>query len=254
EVALRLDAQVPAAVLPQLLEHVVEERDPRRRARLPGAVDVECELDLGLLRLAVLLRRPVHATLTSSTASRSAARKASFSSGVPTVTRRLPANRGQLEKSRTRTPRSTSRCQSACPSPWTRSRTKFAPDGNAVTPSTFSSSAWSRSRSRTRSVTRSSISPPYRRASTPASCVGAARWYGRTTFSSSSTTHGGATQKPRRSAAIDQTFEYVRATTSGPSSATSRIALRSANSPYASSTTTRPSVASRSASTVSAGS
>ena len=46
----------------------------------------------------------------------------------------------------------------------------------------------------------------------------------------------------------------MRATTSGRSSATSRIALRSANSPYASSTTTKPSVAPSSASTVSAGS
>src|SRR5207244_12737147 len=120
EVALRLDAQVPPAVLPELLEHVVEEGDPGRRARLPRAVDVERELDLGLLRLAVLLRRPAHATLTSCTASRSAARKASFSSGVPTVTRRHPAKRGQPEKPRTRTPRSTSRCQRAGPAPCTR--------------------------------------------------------------------------------------------------------------------------------------
>src|SRR5260370_8716073 len=49
--------------------------------RSPRAVDVERQLDLGLLRLAALPRRPTHATLTSSTASRSAARKASFSSG-----------------------------------------------------------------------------------------------------------------------------------------------------------------------------
>ena len=32
----------------------------------------------------------------------------------------------------------------------------------------------------------------------PASCVGTDRWYGSTTFSSSATTHGGATQKPSR--------------------------------------------------------
>src|SRR6266545_1384837 len=88
EVAFRLDTQVPAPVLAELLQHVVEERDPGRRARLAHAVDVERELDLGFLRLAVLLRRPAHATLTSSTASRSAARNVSFSSGVPTVTRK----------------------------------------------------------------------------------------------------------------------------------------------------------------------
>src|SRR6266511_3389213 len=160
EVAFGIDAQVPAAVLAELLQHVVEERDPGRRARLAGAVDVERELNLGLLRLAVLLRRPAHATLTSSTASRRAARKVSFSSGVPTVTRRHSASRGQSEKSRTRTPRSTSRCQRACPSPCTRTSTKLAPDGNTVTPSTAPSSARSRSRSWTRSETRSSISEP----------------------------------------------------------------------------------------------
>ena len=46
-----------------------------------------------------------------------------------------------------------------------------------------------------------------RSAVVPAACVSAARWYGSTTFSSSFTTHGGATQKPSRSAASDQTFE-----------------------------------------------
>src|SRR5262249_319921 len=145
EGALGVDAQIPATVLAQLLEHVVEERDARRHAGLAGPVDVEREADLGLFRLALLVRGSApgvaHAAGTSWTAAGSAVRKESFSSGVPTVTRRQSCSRGQLEKSRTRTPRSTRRCQTACPSPCTRTSTKLAPDGSAVTPSTASSSA-----------------------------------------------------------------------------------------------------------------
>ena len=40
--------------------------------------------------------------------------------------------------------------------------------------------------------------------------MGALRWYGRTTFSSSSTTHAGATQKPRRKARERNDKEVAR--------------------------------------------
>ena len=50
--------QVEAAVLPELLEHVVEERDAGRRRRVAGAVDGELELDRRLLGGALLRGRP----------------------------------------------------------------------------------------------------------------------------------------------------------------------------------------------------
>ena len=74
------------------------------------------------LVVAVLLRRRSrgHRDVRPSPAgasSRSAARKASFSSGVPMVTRRQSVEAGPAEKSRTSTPWSTSCCHSAWPSP-----------------------------------------------------------------------------------------------------------------------------------------
>ena len=66
----------------------------------------------------------------SRTSSR-AARKASSSSGVPTVTRRQPARRGHDEQSRTSTDRSTRPFQTSRPSASSgRKRTKLAPDGH----------------------------------------------------------------------------------------------------------------------------
>ena len=81
---------------------------------------------------------------------------------------------------------------------------------------------------------RGSRARPCRRAASAPTAL-----YGSATFSSSSTTHAGATAKPSRIAASDHTFEYVRTTTSGRDSSTSSIALHGANSPYASSTTSR---------------
>ena len=54
EVAGGIDPQIEPGVLAELLEHVVEERDARRRRRAPCAVDLEDEVDGCLLRDAVL--------------------------------------------------------------------------------------------------------------------------------------------------------------------------------------------------------
>ena len=54
EVAGGIDPQIEPGVLPELLEHVVEERDTRRCRGAPCAVDLEDEVDGCLLRDAVL--------------------------------------------------------------------------------------------------------------------------------------------------------------------------------------------------------
>ena len=55
EVAGGIDPEIEPGVLPELLEHVVEERDAGRGGRAPRAVDLEDEVDGCLLRDAVLL-------------------------------------------------------------------------------------------------------------------------------------------------------------------------------------------------------
>jgi hypothetical protein len=54
EVAGGLDAEIEATMLAELLEHVVEERDAGGRGGAPDAVDLELEVDGGLLGDAVL--------------------------------------------------------------------------------------------------------------------------------------------------------------------------------------------------------
>ena len=51
EIALRVDREVEARVLAELLEHVVEERDAGRDRRRARAVDDERDVDRRLLRL-----------------------------------------------------------------------------------------------------------------------------------------------------------------------------------------------------------
>jgi hypothetical protein len=55
EVARGLDTEIEPGVLPELLEHVVEEGDPRGRAGVPATVDLKREVDRGLLGDTVLL-------------------------------------------------------------------------------------------------------------------------------------------------------------------------------------------------------
>ena len=50
DVALGPERQVEESVHRHELEHVVEERQPRRDLRLPRAVQREADLDVGLLR------------------------------------------------------------------------------------------------------------------------------------------------------------------------------------------------------------
>src|SRR5262249_7146666 len=108
EVALRLDGEVESRVLSELFDHVVEERDAGGDARRSGSVDDKRDGDGRLLGLTPQLGAPRRRTdighrTTSGRASPSAARNASFSAGVPTVTRKQPSIRGHEEKSRTRT-------------------------------------------------------------------------------------------------------------------------------------------------------
>ena len=87
--------QVEPAVLPELLEHVVEEGMPVDADARPLPSTSSVELDGGLLGGALLLRRLRDIRLRPPGAtSRSAARNASFSSGVPMVTRRQPVEPG----------------------------------------------------------------------------------------------------------------------------------------------------------------
>ena len=51
EVALRADPQIEQGVLGQQLEHVVEKADARLDIGLTGAVQLQLQLDLGLVRL-----------------------------------------------------------------------------------------------------------------------------------------------------------------------------------------------------------
>ena len=52
DVTLRAHGQIEQAVLGEALEHVVEEGDPGRDLVLAGAVEIELDRDVGLLRLA----------------------------------------------------------------------------------------------------------------------------------------------------------------------------------------------------------
>src|SRR5262249_36303207 len=49
QVAFGLDREVDAGMARQKLEHVVEEADPGRDRRNAGAVEIDCDLDVGLL-------------------------------------------------------------------------------------------------------------------------------------------------------------------------------------------------------------
>ncbi len=148
--------------------------------------------------------------------SASAPRKASFSAGVPTVTRRQSVSRGHPEQSRTSTLRSRSACQTCRPVRCRgRNSTKLAPLGTTSI-SIAAIASLMRSRSATISFTRSSMSSTKRNASRPAICLAASRWYGSTTLSSSATSHAGPTRYPRREAAMLHVFENVRTTTSAP--------------------------------------
>ena len=228
EVARRDDPQVEAAVLPELLEHVVEERDAGRRRRAARAVDDErrarswspwwsrCCSRAAVVAFVIVdhLRQDRRA---------SAARNASFSAGVPMVTRRQsssawPAREVAHEHPLLDQPLPERvAVAGGAEQQEVRARREH---GDAVDVGERRGDPLPL---RDQRRTRSSISAPSSSASRcPRSGWPTTRWYGSTTFSSSATTHGGATAKPSRSAAIDHTFEYVRTTTSGRSSRRAR--------------------------------
>ena len=131
QVALGLDGQVEQAVLAELVEHVVVEADAGGDVDLPGAVEIDLDEDLGLLGGALDAAHAAHCHRWSpSSAARTASRNASFSSGVPAVTRSQPGR----PTSRTSTPCSSSACQTACASANRPNRTKLASESATSQP------------------------------------------------------------------------------------------------------------------------
>ena len=194
-------------MLAELLEHVVEERDAGRDARRARAVDRRAtSVDRRLLRLAPQLglraRSAAVIVTTSGRTSPSAARNASFSSGVPTVTRRQPSTRGHDEKSRTSTP-----CVEQ-PLPQLVRVAVDAERAGSSRPTGTRRCPCSRRRARRtagrapRRATRPAAPSRAAKSSAtvPATCVGTDRLYGSSTFSSSAIIHAGATAKPSRTA------------------------------------------------------
>ena len=197
----------------------------RSRCRCPSTSSTRSILVSLVARWRSAPLRHLHAASSAST-SRSAASNASSSSGVPTVIRRQFVERGQREVAHEDAAVDQALARAAWPSPSTRTSTKLAPDGYTVSPgrrarAPTTGAARSRASRRARASPRRSAAPRC-----PASWVAADRWYGSTTFSSSLTSGAGPTTNPSRSAASDHTFEYVRTTTSGTSSATSSSALQ----------------------------
>ena len=191
EVARGLHREVEAAVAAELVEHVVEERQPggdrrprpwARRGR--GATAIVVSL---VVRCLGRRRELMHRT------SSRAARKRVVLVGVPMVTRRQPSRRGHDEQSRTSTDRSSSACHTVVAVA-------------AVGPEQHEVGARRPHRRRGRSARRGRPAGPAprrarrpaapsrrrsRSARRPATCLTASRWYGSTTFSSSATSHGG---------------------------------------------------------------
>ena len=224
---VRRDREVEAAVLAELLEHVVEERDAGRRRRVAVPVEHEVDVDVGLLGGPVPRGRSGVIGLIDAPLSRSArpatVRKASFSAGVPTVTRRQSSTPGQLEKSRTSTPRSTSASQTA---------RGHAPGGRGTAGSSRRTGTprCRRARRARRTAAHAprpgtgpglSISSTWSSARIPASCVATSRWYGSTTLSSSATTHGRDARSRGAARRATTPWSTCASTTSARSSSTS---------------------------------
>src|SRR5205823_12678255 len=112
KVARGLDRQVEATVLSELGEHVIEERQAGTHLGVAGTIDDEPNADRRLLGVA--LKTPCPRCAHASTSCK-ADKKASFSVGVPTVTRRQPSSRGQLAQLRTRTDLSTNSSHTLSP-------------------------------------------------------------------------------------------------------------------------------------------
>ena len=174
--------EVEAAVAPELLDHVVEEGEAGRDHARTRCRRGRGDLDRGLFGPVGRLRRAGGSVAVMRSPSR-AARKRSFSSGVPMVTRRHPSSPTQLEQSRTSTDRSKRRCQTSCaPAPGGAEEDEVGIRGPGSTGRAARASA-SRSRSATIVATRVGhlVGEAAVQRCRPAGSGD--RWYGRTTAS-----------------------------------------------------------------------
>src|SRR6187399_1589622 len=89
QIAFCLDRQVHATVARELREHVIEEGNPGINRVLTCSVEIQLNLDIGLIRLARFGYDAgfFHRFTSFGRALSSAARNLLFCSGVPTVTR-----------------------------------------------------------------------------------------------------------------------------------------------------------------------
>src|SRR5581483_326628 len=155
QIALRFDLEVDHGVARDLVQHVVEEADAGGELGPAGAVEIELDANLGFQRVASHFRFAHFRVLwrldddldQPLRLSCRAERKASFSGGVPTVTRRQFSSCG-CDPCRFLI--RTLRCFSLSKTPaasGTRNRMKFAKLGHGRTPGTRASARYSRSRS-----------------------------------------------------------------------------------------------------------
>src|SRR5436190_1924268 len=217
--------QRPPRVLPELLEHVVEESEPGLGSGLGVTIQVERDRDLGLLRGPFHARRPAHPST-----SFIARRNRSVSCSLPAVTRSEPGT--TVDMSRISTPRSSRPCQTT---PWSTggtNRTKLASDGRTLTPGITASSWPIRSRCRRTESSRASASERWWSATTAAVCCSDDRWYGSRTRSRSPTIDGAVRTYPTRAPAIANALLKVRTTaTLSCSSSSGRALVVGENSP-----------------------
>src|SRR5690606_27757183 len=158
QIAARLDRQIDETVARHLLEHVLEEGETGLQARAPLAVESHGHGDARLLGLA----RDTGAALGHGRCSSgvvcekwyhsrpaSAVRNASFSEGVPTVTRRQPASAPPSSRFLTSTPAARSPACTSPARPDTRNSRKLVRLGQTSTPGRRASASCSRARSAT---------------------------------------------------------------------------------------------------------
>src|SRR3954469_13496543 len=153
-------------------EHVVEEADSRGHVGAARAVEVDLEVDLGLLGLAVQGGRAAHgrASVVSVTEV-SASLNAAISGAVPMETRSQPYG----PVSRISTPRSSNPCQTACLWGKCPNSAKLASLSATVKPRARNHSTVV-SRSARRSSTAASSPSAWRRAASATAWVTAERW------------------------------------------------------------------------------
>src|SRR6185437_5640672 len=166
-VALRPHGQVERAVLAQRVEHVVVEPDAGGDVGGAGAVDD----DLRLLGDALHPADPTHTIASCFRTSAAACRNASFSAGVPIVTRRC----FEMPTSRISTPRSRKARHARGASAKRPKSTKLASLGTTVYP-VVASSVTTRSRSARRSATEPRVASACRSAARAAAWVSTDRW------------------------------------------------------------------------------